>query len=149
MDQQNYTTTFVVDKSPEQVFNAINNVRAWWSGEIDGVTDKVGEEFTYKYKDLHRSVQKITELVPGKKVVWHVTDSNLDFVSNKTEWTGSDIVFNISEVKDGTELKFTHIGLMPENECYNSCSNAWGMLVNGNLRNLILTGQSQPNPFES
>jgi len=33
----NYTTSFAVDQTPEQVFAAITNVRAWWSEEIDAV----------------------------------------------------------------------------------------------------------------
>jgi hypothetical protein len=80
MTNQNFTTTFSVDQSPEEVFHAINNVRGWWSEEIDGSTDKLGAEFKFHYKDLHRSTQKITELVPGKKVVWHVSDAQLNFV---------------------------------------------------------------------
>jgi len=67
MSKQHYTTRFSVDQSPEQVFDAINNVRGRWSGEISGRTDKLGAEFTYRYQDLHRSTQKITELVPGQE----------------------------------------------------------------------------------
>ena len=82
MNDQSLTTSFTVDQTPEEVFDAINNVRGWWSGEIDGRTDKLGEVFTYRYKDVHRTTQKITELVPGKKIVWHVVDARLNCVQN-------------------------------------------------------------------
>jgi activator of Hsp90 ATPase-like protein len=147
MKQQNFTTTISVDQTPEEAFAAINNVRGWWSGQIEGDTDKPGAEFTYRYQDGHRSTQKITELIPGKRVAWHVVDSHLSFPKDKSEWNGSDIIFEISGKDGKTEIRFTHLGLVPEYECYGRCSNAWGVLINGNLRKLITTGQSQPDAF--
>jgi hypothetical protein len=148
MSTQDLTITISVDQSPEEVFDAINNVRGWWSGEIDGSTDKPGSEFTYRYKDVHRSTQKITELVPGKKVAWHVLDAQLNFVKDKTEWNGTDIVFEIAQKDGKTELRFTHIGLVPAFECYGGCSGAWGYYINDSLRSLITTGKGQPNQKE-
>ena len=147
MNNRNYSTSFTVDKSPDEVFNAINNVRGWWSGEITGDTDKSGAEFTYRVANVHLSVQKITELVPGNKIVWHVVDANLSFVKDKSEWKDTDIIFEIGEKGNKTEVRFTHVGLIPGYECYKDCSNAWSMLVNGNLRNLIITGKPQPSPW--
>jgi len=144
---ENFTATFFVDRTPKQAFDAINNVRGWWSGEVEGETVKVGDEFTYRYKDVHRTTQKITELVPGKKVVWHVTQSELSFVKERDEWTGTDIIFDISSKGGKTEVRFTHVGLAPQIECYGNCSNAWGVLIKGNLRNLISTGKNQPDAF--
>jgi uncharacterized protein YndB with AHSA1/START domain len=142
-----FTTTISVDQNPEETFAAINDVRGWWSGEIEGNTNKLGAEFTYRYKDVHRSQQKITEFVPGKRVVWQVLDSQLSFVKDQSEWTGTEIVFEISEKNGKTEVRFTHAGLVPEYECFDSCSNAWGTLVNDNLRMLIATGERQADAF--
>jgi uncharacterized protein YndB with AHSA1/START domain len=147
MKNQNLTITIAVDQSPEEVFKAIANVREWWSGEIEGDAARPDAEFTYRYKDVHRSRQKVTEFVAGRKVVWHVLESELSFVRNKSEWTNTDIVFEISEKDGKTELRFTHEGLVPTFECYGSCSNGWGSLINGNLRKLITSGRSQPDVF--
>ena len=111
-----------------------------------GYTNKLGAEFTYRYKNVHRTKQKVTEFVPGKRIVWHVVESDLNFV-NKSEWTGTDIVFDIAQKDGKTEVRFTHIGLVPRFECYGDCSGAWGELITGNLRGLITTGKPQPDPF--
>jgi hypothetical protein len=145
MKSANFTTTFAVDQTPEEAFAAINNVRGWWSGDIEGSTEKIGDEFTYRYEDVHRSKQVITESVPGERVVWHVLDSYLDLAEDKTEWTGTDIAFEISSKDGKTEVRFTHLGLVPEFGCFDSCSSAWGFYVNSSLRAFIATGQGAPN----
>jgi Activator of Hsp90 ATPase homolog 1-like protein len=137
----NFTTAFTVDQTPAEVFKAITNVRCWWTGDIEGGTDELGDEFAYRYQDIHYSRQKITELVPDRKVVWHVVDANLSRNQDPGEWTGTDITFDIAPKDGQTELRFTHLGLVPTFECFDSCSNAWGYLVNTNLRNLITDGE--------
>jgi hypothetical protein len=144
-----YTIAFSVDQSPDEVFAAVNDVRGWWSGEIDGPTDQPGAEFTYRYKDIHFSTQKITEFLPGRKVVWHVVDSRVNFVKDKTEWNGTDVVFEIARKDGRTELRFTHVGLVPAFECYGGCSGAWGFYISDSLRSLITAGKGQPNTKDS
>ena len=140
--------TFTVDSSPKEVFEAINNVRGWWSDDIEGSTDEPGATFKYRYKDMHQSSQTITELVPGRKVVWHVSDSVLNFVKDKSEWDGTDIVFEIAKKGDKTELRFTHVGLIPTLECYEACEEGWSHYIKGSLRNLIRTGEGTPDQKE-
>jgi activator of Hsp90 ATPase-like protein len=141
--KQDFTTSIQVDQTPAEAFEAINDVRAWWPGEIEGNTKKLDDEFTYRYKRFHYSKQKLVEVVPGKKVVWLVTDSNLNFVENKAEWTGTKIIFDISEKNNKTQVRFTHQGLVPAYECFDSCSNAWSDIVKNGLRNLIAKGKGQ------
>jgi hypothetical protein len=149
MKTKDYTTSFTVDQSPEEVFDAINNVRGRWSEEIDGSTDELGTEFKFHYKkDLHRSTRKIAELAPGKKVVWHVSDALLNFVKDKTEWKGTDVVFEITKKDGKTELRLTHVGLVPIIECYGDCSGAWSFYISDSLRSLITTGKGQPDQKE-
>jgi activator of Hsp90 ATPase-like protein len=140
-----YTTTFTVDQTPDEVFAAINNVRGWWSGEIEGDTARLGDEFTYRYQDLHLSKQQITESVPGKRVAWEVVDGYVNFVQDKTEWIGTTITFDISKTGGKTEVRFTHRGLVPDFECFGSCSSAWAFYINSSLRDLITAGKGEPN----
>ena len=145
MNSRNFTIALAVDQTPEKAFAAINNVRGWWSEEIEGSTDKSGAEFKYHFKNIHRCKLKITELVPGKKIVWHVLDNDFNFTKDKTEWKDTDIVFEISKKGGKTEIRFTHIGLVPEYECYDACSEGWGFYINTSLRDLITKGKGQPN----
>jgi quinol monooxygenase YgiN len=145
---EDYSTSFVVEQSPETVFAAIVNPRAWWSADIEGKTDALGSIFYYHYQDIHRGTFRVTELEPGKKAVWHVVQNYFSFVKDATEWTGTDIVFEIVPTEAGTELRFTHVGLKPSEECYDVCHDSWGFYLNGSLRNLISQGVGQPNNGE-
>jgi uncharacterized protein YndB with AHSA1/START domain len=144
MSDQSYSVTITVDQTPEEAFAAINDVRGWWAERIDGDTAKLGDEFTFHFPDVHRAEFRLTEVVPGKRVVWHVLDSWLAFVEDKTEWNDTDVVFDISEQGGKTEVRFTHVGLDPAIDCFEICSNAWGWYVTDSLRSLITTGKGDP-----
>ena len=92
---------------------------------------------------------KITEFIPGHKVVWLVLDNVFNFTEDKTEWKGTKVVFDIFEKDGKTQLRFTHEGLVPAYECFDVCANAWGSYVNGSLRSLIETGRGRPNTRET
>jgi Activator of Hsp90 ATPase homolog 1-like protein len=143
MATKDFTTTILVDEPPSAVFNAINNVSGWWQGEIEGSSTKLNDEFIYRMEDIHFSKQQLVEIIPNKKVVWLITDSLLNFTKDKSEWTGTTISFEITEQDNKTQLCFTHVGLNPEIECYDACSNAWGQLVQQSLFSLIITGKGK------
>ncbi|WP_121809583.1 SRPBCC family protein [Mucilaginibacter kameinonensis] len=148
MKDQDLTVTIAVDKSPKEAFDAINNVRGWWSEEVKGGTENLNDEFTYKARDLHRCTMKLIEVVPNQKVVWLVLDNYFSFTKDQTEWKGTKVIFEISEKDGKTQIQFTHQGLVPQHECYEVCSNAWTGYITGSLYNLITTGKGEPNPKE-
>ncbi len=141
-----FTFTLVTDQAPQQVFQAIINVRDWWSGyyseEINGGTEKLHDEFSFRAADgAHCTKQKLVEVIPGKKVVWLITESALTFIDKQDEWTGTKVIFEISEKGGKTQLKFTHEGLTPEVECYDSCAPSWTKYLQNKLLPLINTGK--------
>ncbi len=149
MTEKNYTAIITVDQSPKKAFDAIRNVRGWWSEEITGSTEKLGDEFKYHYQDMHRCTMKLVELVPSKRIVWLVTDNFFSFTEDKTEWKNTKVVFDIAKKGAKTEIHFTHEGLVPAYECYSICSDAWGSYIRGSLKSLIETGKGSPNAKEN
>ncbi|MBK9722632.1 MAG: SRPBCC domain-containing protein [Saprospiraceae bacterium] len=145
MTTTDFTTTILVDNSPSEVFKSINNVRGWWSEEIEGDTNKLNDEWSYHYQDVHHCKMKIVEFIPNKKVVWLVMDNHFSFTKDKTEWKGNKIIFEITEKENQTQLQFTQEGLVPEYECYDICQGAWNTYIQKSLRSLITTGSGQPN----
>lgn len=149
MNNKDFNTSVLVDATKAQVFAAINNVRGWWSENIEGDTDKLNAEFQYHYQDVHRAKIRITELTPNEKVVWHVLDNHFKFTKDETEWKDTRIIFELTEQGGKTLLKFTHEGLVPEYECFQVCHDAWTHYVQGSLKDLIITGKGNATPKEA
>jgi len=138
MNNQDFSTTVWLDQSPTRVYNTILDVRAWWSGlhgeSFEGSSAKLGDEFRFVAGGgMHDTTQKLVELVPDKKVVWLVTNANLSFVNKTDEWKDTHISFDISEEAGRTKVVFTHIGLVPTFQCYDSCAPAWTQYIQEQL----------------
>ena len=140
---QTYTATIEVAKSPHHVFECILDVSKWWGGkDLEGSARRLGDEFTITHGEVHHSRQKVVEVVPDHKVVWLITESKLAWLRNdKHEWTNTRLVFEIAPQGDGAVLHFTHDGLVPEMECYSSCSEGWNMVIKDYLFNFIGDGR--------
>ncbi|PWK79847.1 uncharacterized protein YndB with AHSA1/START domain [Mucilaginibacter oryzae] len=141
-----FRTSFTVTQTPQEVFNAVTNVRGWWWEGLEGESKQPGDEFTYRHKDIHYSRHRLTEVIPVKKIVWLTTDGSINFVDDKTEWTGTSMVFDIEAHNGQTTLYFTHIGLTPNLACYGACKGGWTYYLQS-LHNLIITGKGHPDPL--
>ena len=136
-----YTFTFESSKSAQDIYSMLLDIPSWWSGfyneKIEGAQKKVNDVFAYHAGDgAHYSKQKLIELVPQKKIVWQVTESNLIFLKKTDEWTNSKISFELSANGDKTQVTFIHHGLVPNIECYETCTSGWGQYM-GALANRL------------
>ena len=147
MSISDYTTALLVSPASQEAFNAINNVPAWWSEDFEGSTAKLNDIFTVHFGDVFIT-SKVTELMPDKKIVWHVLDCNKPWLKNTKEWNNTRMSWEISEKDNKTQIRLTHIGLVPEIECFDACSNAWGEYLQDSLLKLINTGKGKPTPMK-
>jgi hypothetical protein len=143
-----FTTTLSVDQTPKEAFDAINNVRGWWSEAVEGGTDRLNDEYIYHYRDIHYCKMRLIELVPEQKVVWLVLDNYFKFTTDQSEWIGTKVIFDVSRKDNQTVIRFTHEGLVPPHECYEICHKAWTGYIQKSLRDLIATGKGEPNVKE-
>ncbi len=148
METADLTVTLLAEQTPQEVFQAIVNVQAWWVGYFNevfsGDTEKLHDEFTFHAGEgAHYSKQKLVEVIPNQKVVWLITDGELSFVEKRDEWVGTKVIFEISEKDGKTQLVFTHEGLTPEMECYESCAPAWTQYLQNKLLPLMDKGKGQ------
>ena len=121
MTDQSYTTSFTVQQNPYEVYRAINDVRGWWEENLAGRTHEVNDEFIHWVAGVHFARIRVDELLPGKRVTWRVLDNWMSFIDDQNEWTGTEIRFDIAATDAGTEVRFTHVGLTPADQCFDLC----------------------------
>jgi hypothetical protein len=144
MKKQDYNASITVNATAQEVFNAINNVRGWWSKSFEGHVEKLNDIFTVRFGDVYIT-SEIVEFIPGKKTVWHVMDCNKPWLKNTKEWNDTKMSWEISEKNKKTEIRFNHLGLVPEIECFDACSNAWSEYIQGSLFKLLTEGKGKPS----
>ncbi|KOS06952.1 hypothetical protein AM493_13605 [Flavobacterium akiainvivens] len=130
----NYYALIETPKPSGELYTAINNVAGWWTENMEGNTQNVGDAFTVTFGETHMKL-KVEALVPNQKVIWRVTDSHKHFVTRHNEWNGTQIVFEIT----GGTITFNHFGLEPQLECYEICEGGWNHYL-ASLKLLIETG---------
>ena len=143
MNANNFHTSITVDAAASEAMKKINQVDLWWAKNFTGRAEQLNDQFTVRFGETFVDF-RISEFVPEKKVVWKVTDCNLHWINNKKEWNGTDVVFELSGNANGTEIDFTHIGLVPGVECYNDCEVGWTGHITQSLVKFINEGKGMP-----
>jgi hypothetical protein len=81
---QDYTSSITAKISANEAFDRIAHISDWWTAGVQGSSRNLGDQFTVRWGETFVTF-KVTELVPGKRAVWLVTDCNLNFIADKTE----------------------------------------------------------------
>jgi len=146
MNNKDYNTTIALNATAQQAFNSINNVVQWWSEDFEGQSEKLNDVFTVRFGETFITI-KIVELIPEQKIVWHVIDNYKHWLQyNKREWLNTTMIWEISAATNGTQISFTHIGLVPGIECYYGCESAWNFYIKESLLKLLTEGKGIPAP---
>lgn len=143
MAKKNFHLTIAVNISAAEAMKKINQVNLWWAKNFKGKAEKLKDKFTVRFGETFVDFQ-ISELVPNKKVVWKVTDCNLHWINNKKEWNNTEVVFEILEKENNTQINFTHIGLIPGVECYETCTKGWNDHIKRSLVKYLTENKGQP-----
>jgi len=143
MEKHNYHSNITANVTPQQAYANIANVGGWWAKSFKGSALKEGDTFTVTFGTTSVAFC-ISEAVPGKKVVWHVTDCYLPWLNDKTEWTNTDIVWELTAQDNATKIDMTHVGLVPGVECYEMCDKGWNGHIYDSLQQLLTKGTGKP-----
>lgn len=133
-----------VPATAAQAFEAICRVADWWVEDFTGSSRSVGDRFQVRFDDRHWTECRIADMTLGQRIVWEVTDSHLEWLDNKTEWTGTEIIWVVQERDGSAKVTLTHKGLEPEAECFAACQKGWAYFVSESLARLITEGKGRP-----
>jgi len=146
MKPQDFNLTFNVKASPNEVLEKIAQVNNWWAKKFKGKAAKLNDEFSVYFGGPEDTFVdfKISEVIPGKKIVWLVTDCNLHWINDKKEWQNTEVVWTLTEKDGKTQVDFVHKGVTPECECYDSCEAGWTHHLRDSLIKLVDEGKGFP-----
>lgn len=120
-----------------QAVSTANGLGKWWSYNISGPDWENGEVVLKWPRSGHYARVRLARLSAPSFVEWSIIEHD-----PFNELTGTAIQFTLAaQVSDKVKLVFRQVGLVPECNCYEACSNAWDYLV-GQIKKLVEQGYS-------
>ena len=141
--QQDFSYSITVKASAKATMEKISQVGLWWAKDFKGKASKLNDEFSVHFGDTYVNY-RISEVMPDKKIVWLVTDCNLGWINDKKEWKNNEMIWSLTEKDQKTQIDFTHKGMTPASECYESCKPGWTHHIKDSLLKLIDDGVGFP-----
>jgi uncharacterized protein YndB with AHSA1/START domain len=146
METNNFNISISAKISADEAIRKISNVPGWWGVTFSGNSEKQNDEFVIKMGGDSFFDFNVAELIPGKRIVWAITDCNMPWYSDKKEWANTRLIFDINEKEGTTTVNFTHDGLTPEVECYKDCVPGWTHWIKTSLFSYFTTGNGVFRP---
>jgi len=140
-----YQKSFTVNKPVSEVYAAITeHIKDWWSNDLTGTAARRGDTFNIAFNNTCKTMD-IAEATPNKRVVWKCVKAYIDMASltNKAEWEGTQMLWTLTAVDQGTNLTFLHEGLNQSFECYTVCEAGWDYFI-ASLQAYLATGKGTP-----
>jgi Activator of Hsp90 ATPase homolog 1-like protein len=141
--KQDYRTEISTNVTPQEAIDKINHVSEWWSKNFEGKSSKVNDVFTVRFPSGDMYKIRVAEIVPNE-IVWEIMDAFQGWVKNTSEWKGTQIEWEIKEGKKGVTIVLTHVGLVPELECFDRCNKGWDYLMHQSLSKYLTEGKGLP-----
>ena len=145
MGNNDFNSSISAKISADEAIKRIGRVPEWWGVTFSGDSEKQNDQFIVKMGGDSFFNFTVTELIPGKRVVWLVTDCYMPWYTDKKEWLNTRVIFDVTENNGSTELKFTHEGLTPEVECFKDCKPGWTHWIKTSLFSYFTTGKGDFN----
>ncbi|MGH3828186.1 MAG: SRPBCC family protein [Pseudonocardiaceae bacterium] len=141
---QDFTAVLDLPVSPDDVvslFTSAAGVSRWW-GPTEGDA-AVGGTLITSFGEHGVNATRVLEAGPDR-VVWEpVAAPGTTPTGHTREWLGTTIQIDIHPAGNGTELRFRHVGLNPELECWDACYDAWSYFM-GSIGSCVKTGVGTP-----
>jgi hypothetical protein len=140
---QDFSYLLTVKASAKEAMKKISQVNLWWAKSFKGKAGKLNDEFSVYFADTSVNF-RVSEFIPDTKIIWLVTDCNLDWIKDKKEWKNTEAIWTLTEKGGKTQIDFVHKGLTPDCECYESCEPGWTHHLKNSLLKLIDEGKGFP-----
>jgi hypothetical protein len=141
MESNNFSSSISVPLSAKEVIQKISQIPEWWGVTFSGSSKKKDDTFTLKMTGDSFFNLTVSELIPEQRMVWLVTDCNMPWYEDKKEWSGTRLIFDLTQKNAITDLTFTHEGLTPNKQCYEDCALGWTHWIKTSLFSYITTGK--------
>ena len=141
---QDYQATVSAKVSDREAYRKVARVSDWWNQRSTGRAEEVGDCFRVDFGQTWVDFE-VVEAVQDKRIVWRVTDCHLHFVSDRLEWKGTSVIWDLATANGTTTVTMTHAGLTPAVECFKGCEAGWNFHVGESLLRLLVEDRGLPD----